>query len=314
MRLLQSLQRIRNDLSHGRGPRSRRSRSHPACESLETRALLSGTWTPIPPSSGGPSGDGAQSMVLLTNGTVLVHGGGGSQSSSYYELTPNLSGSFSNSYINGTWSNAALSNVGRLFDGTVVLPSGEVMVVGGEYSSDGGDTNTGEIYNPVTNKWSTIANFPQSKFGDDELQLLPDGQVLAGYLNGTQTYIYDPATNTWTATGSKQYSDVSDEESWVTLPDGSIVSYDIYSSITDNQGEAQLYIPSTGQWIKTGNVPVQLSGNSQGDELGPAFMLPDGRAWFTGANGNTAFYTPRPRRPRRRAPAPGRPAPPCRTA
>ena len=78
----------------------------------------------------------------------------------------------------------------------------------------------------------------------------------------------------------------------MTLPDGSIVSYDIYSSITDKQGEAQRYIPSTGQWIKTGTVPVQLSCTSCGSELGPAFLLPDGRAWFTGANGNTAFYTP----------------------
>ena len=76
------------------------------------------------------------------------------------------------------------------------------------------------------------------------------------------------------------------------MPDGSIVSYDIYSSITDNQGHAQRYIPSTGQWVDAGNVPVQLSGISEGDELGPAFLLPDGRAWFTGANGNTAFYTP----------------------
>ena len=243
MRLLQSLQRIRNDLSQGRGPRSRRSRSRPACESLETRMMLSsdGTWTPL--ANTVPSYDGAQSMVLLTNGSVLVHGGGDSDSSSYYLLTPNLSGSFSNSYINGTWSNAASSNVGRLYDGTVVLPSGEVMVVGGEYASDKGDTNTGEIFNPVTNKWSNIANFPQSNFGDDELQLLPDGQVLGGYLNGTQTYIYDPATNAWTATGSKQYSDVSDEESWVTLPDGSILSYDIYSSITANQGEARATSP-----------------------------------------------------------------------
>ena len=87
-------------------------------------------------------------MVLLTNGSVLVHGGSGSASSSYYELTPNLSGSFSNSYINGTWSDAGSSSVGRLFDGTVVLPSGEVMVVGGEYSSDEGVHQYGRDLQP----------------------------------------------------------------------------------------------------------------------------------------------------------------------
>jgi hypothetical protein len=86
MRLLQSLQRTRNDLRHGRGLRSRRSRSHLACEPLETRAMLSGYWTPLLNTV--PSKDGAQSMVLLTNGSVLVHGGSGNASSAYYELTP----------------------------------------------------------------------------------------------------------------------------------------------------------------------------------------------------------------------------------
>jgi hypothetical protein len=162
-----------------------------------------------------------------------------------------LSGSYSNSYINGTWSTVDSSNVARLFDGTVVLPNGQVLVVGGEYSGSQGAqnwTNTGEIYNPVNNNWSNIANFPQSNFGDDELQLLPDGQVLAGYISGPQTYIYDPASNTWTATGTKWRSDQSDEESWVTLPDGSILSYDVFSSITDNQGHAQIYTlrPASG--------------------------------------------------------------------
>jgi len=37
-------------------------------------------------------------------------------------------------------------------------------------------TNTGEIYNPATNSWATIANFPQSQFGDDPSTLLPDGR------------------------------------------------------------------------------------------------------------------------------------------
>ena len=70
--------------------------------------------------------------------------------------------------------------------------------MGGEYSgpnTDNTDINTGEIYDPVANTWTPIANFPQSNFGDDPIETLPDGSVLGGYLLGPQTYIYNPTTN-----------------------------------------------------------------------------------------------------------------------
>src|SRR4029079_12680626 len=91
---------------------------------------------------------------------------------------------------------------------------GRVMVMGGEYTDNvaGADQdNTGEIYNPVTNTWSGIANFPTSQFGDGSLMVLPDGRVLGGDLNNSATQIYNPATNTWTLgrrlPGRKQQSD-----------------------------------------------------------------------------------------------------------
>src|SRR5262249_11086792 len=56
-----------------------------------------------------------------------------------------------------------------------------------------------------------------------------------------------------------------------------------------NNGHAQRYVPSTNTWVDAGTVPVQLSSY---EELGPAFLLPDGRALFFGDNGNTAYYTP----------------------
>ena len=54
-------------------------------------------------------------------------------------------------------------------------------MVGGEYSSAGSDTNTGELYDPVANSWSAITkSFPQNNFGDDPVEVLANGQVLAG--------------------------------------------------------------------------------------------------------------------------------------
>jgi hypothetical protein len=40
---------------------------------------------------------------------------------------------------------------------------------------------------------------------------------------------YDIATNTWTQSGSKVYNDRSDEESWVRLPDGRVMTYTFVS-------------------------------------------------------------------------------------
>jgi hypothetical protein len=262
-------------------------------EPLEERAVPTGTWTalthPLP-------GDRAQMMLLLSDGTLMVHGGGGAASSAWYKLTPDSNGS----YIQGTWSKLPPMHLARVYFASNVLPDGRVFVMGGEYSGPTSAlnlTNTGEIYDPVANTWTNIQTFPQPVYGDVSSDVLPDGQVLAGYKLGPETYLYDPATDAWSATGSKIHNDPSREETWVKLPDNSILSYDITSSIISRTGEAQRYIPSLGQWVDAGTVPVLLStasvpGDPTGHEIGPAFLLPDGRAFFLGATGNTAFYTP----------------------
>ena len=62
--------------------------------------------------------------------------------------------------------------------------------------------------------------------------LLPNGTVLTGYILGAQTYIYDPVADTWTATGTKLRGDRSDEEGFELMPNGNILSYDVFSSIS----------------------------------------------------------------------------------
>jgi hypothetical protein len=267
--------------------RSGRNRRALSLEMMETRTLMTGTVTPLLNSP--PAGSGT--MMLETNGDVLMVGGGDSASNQFYVLTPDSKGN----YADGTWSEVASANLQRLFNGSVILPTGQDLVVGGEYSGPDtleNDTNEGEIYTPSTNSWSTIATFPQANFGDDELVNLGGGKVLGAYLAGPQTYIYDANTNTWTQTGTKLLDDRSDEEGWIRLPDGSILDYDIEGSINANQGHAQRYIPSTGTWVDAGTVPVLLSTEAVGEELGGSFLLPDGRVFWLGGNNNTAYYTP----------------------
>src|SRR5204863_6701675 len=82
---------------------------------------------------------------------------------------------------------------------------------------------------PLSNKWSPIAPFPKSEYGDGMTSLLPDGKILLGYIRGPETFIYDPAVNKYSGPYFKLRGDPSAEETWLTLPDGSILSYDIFS-------------------------------------------------------------------------------------
>ncbi len=254
----------------------------PRFERLELRQMLAGSWVQL--TNDAPTGDGIGTMMLLTDGTVMAQEAG--VSNKFFKLTPDATGN----YHDGTWTTQAPMSLERLYMGSNVLPSGKVFVLGGEYTGPSGTNNwinSGEIYDPVANTWSSIPNFPQSEFGDDPTVLLPNGKILAGYLSGTQTYLYNPATNTWAQTGSKLHNDASDEETWILLPDGSVLTVDVFAN-----NRSQRYVPSTGRWVDAGNVPVILTGSSFGYEMGPATLLPDGRVFQVGANNNTAFYTP----------------------
>jgi hypothetical protein len=256
-----------------------RTSLRPYLETLEKRELLA--WnllTNVAPA-------GVDTMLLRSDGTVMAQKSGGAN---WYQLTPDLFGN----YVSGTWSSLASMAATRLYYASDVLPSGNIFVLGGEYSSAGDETNHGEIYNPVSNTWSATANYPLSTFGDGPAQTLPDGRILAGFNGGSQNYIYNPGTNTWTAAANKLHSDSSAEESWVKLPDGSILTYDLSGNVTR---AAQRYVPSSNTWVAAGIVPVELGDNGGANivnEIGGAFLLPDGRAFFLGATGNTAFYTP----------------------
>jgi hypothetical protein len=158
--------------------------------------------------------DYAGTMLLLTDATVMVQGY--TPGNNWMRLTPDRTGS----YINGTWSALASMSIPRLYYASHVLPSGKVWLLGGEYSGFGlppNWTNTGEMYDPVSNTWSPIAPHPEAQFGDDPTMLVRNGKILAGSLTTRNTCLYDIATNTWSFAAAKVYNDQSDEEGWVKL-------------------------------------------------------------------------------------------------
>jgi hypothetical protein len=161
--------------------------------------------------------------------------------------------------------------------------------------SDG--TMSGAFVNDGKGQWTGPAK-PQ--FGDDPIEVLPGGKVLAGYFNDTTTYIFDPSANPgsqWSKTGSKQDGDRSDEEAWVKLPGNKILSYDIFASGSSGTLKGQIYDPSTGKWTAVSDpgtpAPNILEDNgNQGNEMGPGFRTADGNVIYFGANGHTAIYNP----------------------
>ncbi|MBS0201650.1 MAG: hypothetical protein JSS49_02035 [Planctomycetes bacterium] len=244
-----------------------------------------GKWTRL--ANPYPIGNSGQ-MLLLTDGTVIVQASDGplGQSAFWYKLTPDSSGS----YINGTWSQIASTNVDRGYYASCVLPNGKVLVLGAEVSSFGTAYDTGEIYDPIANTWTTI-QYPEQDFLDGTSILLPTGKVLCGSASSAVTYLFDPATNKFTKSGTKLRNDNNDEETWALLPDNTVVTYESVASPLTPPGLAQRYDISNGTWSDTGSVPVALGSTNAGVGLGAVSLLPNGKVIYIGDT-NSALFNP----------------------
>ena len=189
--------------------------------------------------------------------------------------------------MNGTWTTLATMNDSRLYFSSDVLTNGRVFVAGAEY---GTGTNSAEVYDPLSNTWTRCPPPPagQTMFYDSVSKILPNGNVLiapVGPATSGGTVIYVAASNSWINGGTLFRGSYQDEASWVKLADDSILTIDPFGT------QSERYTPSLNRWINDATVPVALY-DSFGFELGAAFLLPDGRAFFLGATGNTALYTP----------------------
>jgi hypothetical protein len=266
-----------------------------------TGASQAASWTPV--SAPAPAGSGT--MLLLSDGRVMIQGNG----AQWQILSPNALGS----YIAGTFSLPAPMSTARLYFASHVLRDGRLWVLGGEYVNGNPTwTNTGEVYNPLTNTWAPIAPYPNQPgcpaiddfgtvppgcFGDDPTMLLNGDKILAGNLLNNTTRLYDIASDTWGPPISKMNNDSSDEETWAKLSNGRVITYDLFKSITTGGAYAETFDPATNTWLDispsngaaSGNIP-QLSSAFLGYEMGPGFRLQDGRYFQIGANQNTAFY------------------------
>ena len=248
-----------------------------------------------------------ETMLLMTDGTALVHDSGGKD---WYRLKPD-----SNSQYNtagASWSGPFPMANTRQFFASGVLLDGRVFAVGGEFSDAGNGTPLGEIFDPQTNSWAPMNKPAAFNFINADVSgcILNDGRVLLGDINSKRTAIWDPVLDTWTESGlafstlaSPSKVGISDEETWTLLPDGSVLTIDISAP-----SHAEKYIPATDRWVAADQTAATLTQQmallSLTDttvtpnvqvgigEIGPAILLPNGHLFCIGGTGHTALYTP----------------------
>ncbi len=144
------------------------------------------------------------SAVLLGSGKVLVAGGiaqsgGGSPSvTRVAEVYDPGSGSF---------SDVSTMPTGVAYATSTLLPSGEVLLAGGEESASGTPSASTQLFDPSNAAWTAGGSLPVASFGATAT-LLETGEVLyaggfssSGDVTSTSA-LYDPATKAWTRTGS----------------------------------------------------------------------------------------------------------------
>lgn len=236
-------------------------------------------------------------MLLESDGTVLVHNepdnnttGGTNQ---WWKLTPTAKGS----YVNGTWSQIASmpSDYAPLYFASAVLPDGRMIVEGGEYNGDNAVwSDQGEIYNPVTNTWKSVAP-PKgwTGIGDAASEVLNNGTFMLEHpcnscaSNGAFTVddaLLNAKTLTWKVIPGTGKVDPNDEEGWTLEPNGKVLTIDLWAP-----GGTELFSPKTDTWSFAGDTAAGGSPINPWPvvEIGPQAELPGGNVFVVGAGSST---------------------------
>ena len=223
-----------------------------------------GFWAPL--ANQPPASLNSDSMILLTDGDVLVHNAYGAE---WRRLKPDAQGNYST----GTWSAVySMINTHQFF-ASGVLKNGKVFAIGGEYSNAGGDTPLAEMFDPLTNTWSQLAKPAGFDWihGDVSCSILPDGNVLLGCIDNARTAVWEPKHDNWreagTAFGTQAPTKIgrTNEETWTLLRDGTVIAVEVF-----NPNAAEKYLPHKDIWVSASSTPQNLidtvmEGNRPGD-------------------------------------------------
>ncbi len=252
-------------------------RHHRHATAAERERALAGGWTPV--TNTVPWTNGADTELLMTNGTVMVHD---YCTPDWYALAPDQNGN----YVTGTWTKMASmsSGYGPLYHASAVLADGKLIVNGGEYNFCHEDeTNLGAIYDPVANTWTAVsAPSGWGQIGDGQSAVLSNGTYMLGNCCTSDQALLNETSMTWTQIGTGKY-DANSEEGWTLLRNGNVLVADVFG-----EPNSEVYVPSSNMWQSAGTIPVDLSDSAF--EIGPQTMRPNNTVFVAGASGLTAIY------------------------
>ncbi|HEY4899145.1 MAG TPA: hypothetical protein VIH79_05430, partial [Candidatus Nanopelagicaceae bacterium] len=245
--------------------------------------------------------------ILLTDGSVLFGDNGPLQAGSpgWYLLQPDSQGS----YVNGSWTQVASmpNNYSPANAASGVLPDGRVIVEGGDMNGTSTyvGENLGAIYDPIANTWTmvsppnngqgefaSISDAPSAILSDGTFMIGPSGNGSSTDTNQQEVALLDETSMTWKVIEPTGRKGMNPEAGFNLLPNGNVLT--IPTNIPDLK-ISEIFNPSTDTWSSQ-PLPVSLidpittgAGGNDG-EIGPATLLPDGKLFAEGSNGNTAIY------------------------
>lgn len=152
-----------------------------------------------------------------------------------------------------------------------LLPNGKVLVAGGYGVSINGlgfPTNTAELFDPATGRWTPTGSMTNSH-GLHTATLLLNGKVLVVDASGAE--LYDPISGTWSRTEPPNAS--HNVHTATMLPDGRVL---VAGGFGNNP---EIYNPATGQWTLTGSLNTPRYRHT-------ATLLPNGKVLVAGGQDN----------------------------
>jgi WD40 repeat protein len=186
----------------------------------------------------------SHTSTLLPNGKVLISGGtGGAASTELYDPAT------------GKWTVSGSLTVARFGGHTAtLLPNGKVLVSGGQGAAP---IASAELFDPASGTWTATGSLATARL-QHTATLLPNGKVLVSGGSGAGSLasaeLYDPATGQWSVTGS--LGTARDHHTATLLPSGKVLASGGYIGgvIGAPLDSAELYDPTTGNWLVTGSL------------------------------------------------------------
>ena len=183
----------------------------------------------------------------------------------------------------GTWQLGAPMPVARQELATGAL-DGKMYVIGG-YDADGNSTATVQVYDPITDTWTSAQSLPYAV--NHNSAAVAGGKLYSFGAGGGEVFVYDSNSNSWSAVASTHY--VHSGTAAVGVIDNKI--YVAGGTGTPSEGELEVYDPVANTWTIKAPMSVPRNHTAGGMIDGQLYVV-GGRFGLSSTNA-LEVYDPR---------------------